>query len=150
MRYIRSWAIVNDARRKWVGRGGPVPDGFSDRITVRPPFDPQEFAWESERATVSPPPEALARTESDAPELVSGSMEVVWPVEATAVPQLAVAREDLEWFELPQAARKLLEQLDGQATVGTIAERAGVPILEATDLFEELIREGIVAPLPQF
>lgn len=109
-------------------------------MTVRPPFDPQEFARQSERATLPPPD----RTPSDAPELVSGSMEVVWPVEATSVPRLAVAREDLEWFELPAQARRLLEHVDGEATVGTISERAAVAILDATELFDELVREGIV------
>jgi hypothetical protein len=123
-----------------------VPEGFGDRVTVRPPFDPQEFARESERTTQPPPDATIPRSPSDAPELMSGSMEVVWPVEATAIPKLAVAREDLEWFELPEMARSLLAQLDGEATVGTIAARAGVPILEATDMFEELIREGIVIP----
>jgi hypothetical protein len=140
LRYIRSLPAVSDRRPKSIRRISIVPNGVSDRVTVRPPFDPQEFARQSERATLPPPD----RTPSDAPELVSGSMEVVWPVEATSVPRLAVAREDLEWFELPAQARRLLEHVDGEATVGTISERAAVAILDATELFDELVREGIV------
>ena len=43
-------------------------------------------------------------------------MEVFWPVEPTTIPELAVARDDLEWFELPPLCRKLLEHVDGTAT----------------------------------
>jgi hypothetical protein len=141
LRYIRSLPAVSDRRPKSIRRISIVPNGVSDRVTVRPPFDPQEFARQSERATLPPPPD---RMPSDAPELVSGSMEVVWPVEATSIPRLAVAREDLEWFELPPQARRLLEHVDGEATVSTISERAAVAILDATELFDELVREGIV------
>jgi hypothetical protein len=123
-----------------MGRISILPDGVGDRVTVRPPFDPQEFARQSERATLPPP----ANSPSDAPELVSGSMEVVWPVEATSVPRLAVAREDLEWFELPPQARRLLEHVDGVVTVEAISASAGVAITDATELFDELVREGIV------
>ncbi|HEX4445328.1 MAG TPA: hypothetical protein VH044_01275 [Polyangiaceae bacterium] len=124
-----------------MGKISVLPDGIGDRATVRPPFDPQEFARQSERATLPPP---TTSSPSDAPELVSGSMEVVWPVEGTSIPRLAVAREDLEWFELPPQARRLLEHVDGAATVETISGNAGVAITDATELFDELVREGIV------
>jgi hypothetical protein len=113
----------------------------SELATVRPPFDPQEFARQSERVTLPPPPKAP----SEAPELVSGTMEVLWPVEPTTIVELAVARDDLEWFELPPLCRRLLEHVDGVETVETICERSGVSMSDAVDLFEDLIREGIVA-----
>jgi hypothetical protein len=72
-------------------------------------------------------------------------MEVFWPVEPTTIPSLAVARDDLEWFELPPLCRKLLEHVDGTATVESICERSGVSQTDAADLFEELVREGIVS-----
>jgi hypothetical protein len=118
-----------------------VRETGSEHATVRPPFDPQEFARQSERATLPPP----AQTPSDAPELVSGTMEVFWPVEATAIPDLAVARDDLEWFDLPPLCRKLLEHVDGKATVEAICARSGVDVTDATELFEDLVREGIVS-----
>ncbi len=141
MRYVSSLATVNDRRPKSFGKLGVVREPISERATVRPPFDPQEFARQSERATLPPP----AKAPSEAPEVTSGTMEVVWPIEGNAVPRLAVAREDLEWFELPPMARRLLELVDGQTTVEAIAARAGVELAEATDLFEELLREGIIA-----
>ena len=118
-----------------------VRESGSELVTVRPPFDPQEFARQSERVTLPPPPKAP----SEAPELVSGTMEVLWPVEPTTIAELAVARDDLEWFELPPLCRKLLEHVDGTATVETICERSGVSMSDAVDLFEDLVREGIVA-----
>jgi hypothetical protein len=118
-----------------------IRESGSDLATVRPPFDPQEFARQSERVTLPPPP----KTPSDAPELVSGTMEVFWPVEATTVVMLAVAKDDLEWFELPPLCRKLLEHVDGEANVETICARSGVSMTDAADLFEDLVREGIVA-----
>ncbi len=118
-----------------------IRENASDLATVRPPFDPQEFARQSERITMPPP----AKTPSDAPELVSGTMEVFWPVEPTTIVDLIVARDDLEWFDLPPLCRKLLEQVDGTATVEAICAKSGVAMTDATDLFEELVREGIVA-----
>ena len=120
-------------------------ESAGDVVTVRPPFDPQEFARETERATLPPPaPSPPPPTPSDAPELVSGTMEVFWPVEPATIVELAVARDDLEWFELPQMARTLLEHVDGQSSVEAICIKSSVPVAEAMDLFDELAREGIV------
>jgi len=141
MRYVSSSAVVSDGRPKSIRRMAAIRESGSEHVTVRPPFDPQEFARQSERVTLPPPPKAP----SEAPELVSGTMEVFWPVEGTSIPSLAVAKEDLEWFELPSLCRKLLEQVDGDATVEAICARAGVSLTEASDLFEELVREGIVS-----
>ena len=118
-----------------------VRESIGEATTVRPPFDPQEFARQSERVTLPPPP----RAPSDAPELVSGTMEVFWPVEPTTIPELIVARDDLEWFDLPPLCRKLLEHVDGTANVEVICAKSGVAIADATELFEELVRESIVA-----
>ena len=132
--------VVSDGRPKSIRRIGAVRESMSELVTVRPPFDPQEFARQSERVTLPPPPKAP----SEAPELVSGTMEVFWPVEPTHIPTLAVARDDLEWFELPALCRKLLEHVDGTATIEAISARSGVSLTDASDLFDELVREGIV------
>jgi hypothetical protein len=138
MRYVLELAIVSDRRPKFVRR--TLTARGSQTTTIRPPFDPQEFARESERATVPPP----ARMPSDAPEVVSSMMEVILPVDATTIPELAVAKEDLEWFDLPQLARKLLDEMDGESSVEAICERAGLVLADAIDLVEELAREGLV------
>ena len=131
---------VIDRRRKSIRSISIVEDDVNGAATVRPPFDPQEFARQSERETLPPP----VATTSDAPDVVSGTMEVFWPVEATTVPTLAVAKEDLEWFELPPMARKLLEHVDGTTPIEEICARSGVSLLDASALFDELAREGIV------
>jgi hypothetical protein len=118
-----------------------VRESAAEAATVRPPFDPQEFARQSERVTLPPPPKAP----SDAPELVSATMEVFWPVEATTIPELIVARDDLEWFELPPLSRKLLEHVDGMASVEAISGKSGIALSDAADLFDDLVREGIIA-----
>jgi hypothetical protein len=132
--------VVSDSRPKSIRRIAAVRERLSERVTARPPFDPEEFARQSERVTLPPSPKAP----SDAPELISGTMEVVWPVETTNIPTLVVAKEDLEWFELPPLCRKLLEFVDGTASVEAICERSGVSFTDASDLFDELVREGIV------
>lgn len=140
MRYLSSLAVVSDGRPKSIRRMTAVRESGSELVTVRPPFDPQEFARQSERATLPPPPTAP----SDAPELLSGTMDVLWPVEATTIPSLAVARDDLEWFELPPLCRKLLEHVDGTANVEAVCLKAQVSMEDASDLFEDLVREGII------
>jgi hypothetical protein len=143
MRYRENIARVIDRRPKSLRRMAAAREGESagEMVTARPPFDPEEFARQSERATLPPPP----RAPSDAPELVSGTMEVFWPVEATTIPSLAVARDDLEWFDIPPLARQLLEHVDGVATVEGISDRTGIALGDASNLFDDLVREGIVS-----
>ncbi len=107
---------------------------------MRPPFDPQDFARESECTTARP----SAGSSSDSPELASSALEVLIPVEDTSVPALAVAREDLDWFELPPGARALLEHIDGAASVEVICIRIGLPLTEGIDALDALAREGLV------
>jgi hypothetical protein len=140
-RYDFVIALISDRRPKSIRRMAAVRESIAEATTVRPPFDPQEFARQSERVTLPPPPKAP----SDAPELVSGTMEVFWPVEPTSVPELIVAREDLEWFEMPALGRQLLEHVDGTSSIEAISQKSGVSLTDAADLFDELVREGIVA-----
>jgi hypothetical protein len=131
--------VSSDHKSKSSDALAVVRDAMSEVVTVRPPFDPQEFARQSERATLPPP-----ATTSDAPELVSGTMEVFLPVESISVLELIVAREDLEWFDLPPAAHKLLEHVDGTTSFDVVCERAGIVLDEVLDLVEDLMRQGIV------
>jgi hypothetical protein len=113
--------------------------------TVRPPFDPEEYARESEskirieaaQQTVPPPAQYAVG-------LASGTMAAFATVEPDVVALLLVARDDLEWFQLQPAARALLRHVDGQATIADIARLAGVPLEPAMKTLHELAREGIV------
>ncbi len=133
---IRRMAAARESEAD--AEGMRVGDVVTARSAIR---IPEEFARQSERATLPPPP----RAPSDAPELVSGTMEVFWPVEATTIPSLAVARDDLEWFDIPPLARKLLEHTDGMATIEAICARSGIDLVDASNLFDDLVREGIVS-----
>jgi hypothetical protein len=130
-----------------------APEGPTVPATVRPPFDPETFARESDsqvavrdgqspsaRPTAPPPPGVPQYR----PELASGTMPSLASVGPDAVPQLVIAREDLEWFDLPKAARAVLVHVDGLAAVRTIGPRAGLALDAATAAFHDLERDGIV------
>jgi hypothetical protein len=112
-----------------------------DRETVRPPFDPQDFAKQSELPTVRP----HADTPSEVPEIGSPSMVIeLLPAQETSIPRLAVGHEDLEWFDLSPNARRMLEFIDGTASLEVICIRMGLPLTDGVDAIDALAREGIV------
>jgi hypothetical protein len=112
-----------------------------NRETVRPPFDPQDFAKQSERLTVRPD----ADTPSETPEIGSPSMVVeLLPAQETSIPRLAVGHEDLEWFDLSPNARRILEFIDGAASLEVICIRMSLPLTDGVDAIDALTREGIV------
>jgi hypothetical protein len=109
--------------------------------TVRPPFDPEEFARQSERTTVPPPP----GLPSYAPGISSGTMDALEPVEGTTVPTLAIAVDDLEWFDLPPLARRMLRHVDGSARLDEICSKTGDSVDDAICVVEQLMREGLLS-----
>jgi hypothetical protein len=134
----------------------PLPEGTEDvdqRSTVRPPFDPEQFARESDsrvaadaRASRSdiptaPPPPGLSQY---APRAVSGTVPIGAALGHESVPQLAVAREDLAWFDLSPRARLVLGHIDGCAPVSAICAAAGIELDEAVSLLHGLARDGVV------
>jgi hypothetical protein len=137
-------------------RARPLPhDASPDEektTTVRPPFDPEEYARESDskirieasppsaRPTAPPPPGLPQYT----PGLASGTMHSLGSVSSDAVPALAMAEEDLAWFDLPKVARALILFIDGQSTLGAICVRAGLALDAAMAACHELERQGIV------
>jgi len=138
-----------DPRAKMVPEGAAAGEDPQPE-TVRPPFDPEEYARESDskirieaaqaaQPTAPPPPMAQY-----APGLTSGTMVAFATVEPGVVPLLLVARDDLEWFQLQPVARALLRHVDGEATIGTISQLAGVPLDRAMTTLHELAREGIL------
>lgn len=97
--------------------------------TVRPPFDPEEYARESEsRIPTAPPP-------ADPPTHTASAGDV---------PVLAMSREDLEWFDLPELPRALLPLIDGHADVRSIASRANAELAEVLSALDQLVRDGAV------
>lgn len=120
--------------------------------TVRPPFDPEEFARQSETAIpvegeppskrpTAPPPVDLPQY---APGSTSGTMQSLGAMAVRAVPALAVAQEDLEWFELPTLARELLALIDGHTPLAALCARAGLPLDRAFAACQDLARDGII------
>jgi hypothetical protein len=128
------------------------PEEEGARTTVRPPFDPEQFARESdsmiglegeppsERPTAPPPP--------GLPQYAPGAaVQRSHPFPAMgsdAVPSLAIAREDLEWFELPKLTRDLLAHVDGRCSLADICARGGFALEAATAACHELDCQGIV------
>jgi hypothetical protein len=111
--------------------------GHSEPPTVRPPFDPDTFARESDsrvRIEVEPP----------------SRRPTVPPVHAVAgertgeVPSLAMGREDLEWFDLSPMARSMLRHVNGRDTVDVIASRLAMPVQDVITELDRLAREGVV------
>ena len=118
-----------------------APRATDDRATVRPPFDPVEFARQSELSTMPPVGQG---PDLDPVVSTEATMEVLF-VDGDTVPMLAVAREDLEWFDLAQPVRDLLRHVDGEATVATVCDRAKHSVEDGVSLVEQLVRDGVLA-----
>jgi hypothetical protein len=110
-----------------------------DQVTIRPPFDPAEFARQSELST-SPPPAVQA---PDDPVISTETTEVLF-VDEEAVPTLAVAREDLEWFDLAPLVRNVLRFVDGERSIAKISAEVGQSPDQGITLVEQLVRDGLV------
>jgi hypothetical protein len=113
-----------------------------DQVTIRPPFDPAEFARQSELST-SPPPAVQAVAAPDDPVISTETTEVLFVDEET-VPALAVAREDLEWFDLAPLVRNVLRFVDGERSIGKISAEVGQSSDQGIALVEQLVRDGLV------
>jgi hypothetical protein len=120
--------------------------------TVRPPFDPEAFARESDSKVrvetdpvsarpTAPPPPGIPQY---APGLSSGTMHSLGSVTSDAIPTLAVARDDLEWFELPAFTRDLLHLVDGHEPIAAICLRGGIALDRAMAAFHELVNDGVI------
>jgi hypothetical protein len=151
--YLEETWDMSDSRAKPRVPVAPPADEGATISTVRPPFDPLEFARDSEskmrivdaelpsNRPTAPPPPGLPQYQAG---LTSGTMASLASVGLDTVPALAVARDDLAWFALPEPAAKLVAQVDGHDDIGTLAVRSGVPLDAAMAAFHELARQGIV------
>ena len=120
-----------------------------DRATALPPFDPVVFARESESAVGARGAGAIPEESPTAPRHLSGTREAVHPRQPQlaspldSIPVIAVAREDLEWFKLDEAARDVLDCIDGISTLReTLARAHDVPT--AGRALWELAEHGII------
>jgi hypothetical protein len=134
-----------------------VDDGASEVLpepsTVRPPFDLEKFARDSDsmiRVETTPPsgkptaPPPAGMLPEYSPGLTSGTMHVLGSIASDSVPVLAVAREDLEWFEIAPYPRSLLRYVDGRQSIAAICAHARFKVDEALAAFHDLARDGLV------
>jgi hypothetical protein len=132
----------------------PAQADDATRSTARPPFDPVEYARESERNLRAA--QQISEEPITAPGLVSDpairtaplaselrAVAPAAPPALTSVPVISVAREDLEWFDLDEARRELLDRVDGISTLAETLDRAR-DIPNAANLLQELAKQGMI------
>jgi hypothetical protein len=140
--------------------------------TRRPPYDPQAYAAASDSAakgsagsnvpTVPPGPEYEELRDSCAmrvaPLSVSDSSPVLEELPSgerftaardasaalDAIPQLAIARGDLAWFDLTDDASALVNAMNGIDSVARLSEVCGVPTSDAQRIFGLLAHDGVI------
>jgi len=146
---------VNEQRRKPQPGAATAHASGGDSVTVRPPFDPQEFARNAEsgirlaEGATAPPLPPTMPPPAGLPEYPADLVTMPWsqPValDADAVPAPAVAGGDLDWFDLSPRARRVLPHVNGRDSVAMISARCGLEIGETIDLLDGLAREGIIS-----
>ena len=111
-------------------------------ITVRPPYDPAQYARDSDRALQACEASSSQPIPTPAPtpalDLRLDTVVEDW------VPLLAIPRAELEWMDLKPLACALLLRVNGCSTVKEIAEASSIPVGEATRVFEKLSRKHVV------
>lgn len=127
------------------GLRAAADNGTREPVTVRPPFNPEKFARESDsslrvheergaapsnRPTVPPPP---------------GLPDYSSLLGVHGIPELVVAREDLEWFNLTPEARNVLQYVDGVNAVSAICDKVRRPANDIIGELERLAGEGLVS-----
>jgi hypothetical protein len=124
--------------------------------TVRPPFDPEAYARESESrlrvADVVPPPPRTPLPPGDdevPPSSQSATRLTARPPHGDvpspeAVPYRATAAEDLEWFDLDAEAIALFNRVNGVRTIARIADSIGIAEVLACAVFMRLASEKLV------
>lgn len=60
-----------------------------------------------------------------------------------AVPVLAVARNDVNWFELSSDATALVLRIDGSSTLMELTDGGWIAPAEASRVLGQLVREGV-------
>lgn len=103
--------------------------------TRRAPFDPAEFARESEAKLLA----ASDKPTAPPPAIRGGSA-----LGADAIAVLTVARDDVDWFRLSHEATKLLAFVDGVRSLETICAMASVSVEDGAAALLDLAEQGMV------
>jgi hypothetical protein len=131
--------------------------------TLRPPFDPQKFARDSEKAlraqeitsesarptrrppppSPSSPPPAVRATEDRATD--GAQLLVQLSVDDDDVPFLAIAIEHARAVPLSPIARTFLRYVNQRDCVAVICSRAGIRMDDAIVAIEELSGAGVLS-----
>jgi len=149
---------------------GRSDDRATERPTIRPPFDPEEFARESESGlhaaypTAPPPtPRVLHRPEAPALELTpsrsrlqfsqdtpqleepAAGADALSALGLDTVPALGVSRDELEWVVLSADADRLLRCVDGTRTLEKVAEVARMSPEDVAAVLLDLADQGVIS-----
>jgi DNA-nicking Smr family endonuclease len=113
-----------------------------ERPTVAPPFDPQEYARESEsRLRAALESKTVRRAAPSASPAASPSPSP----RRDAVPILAVPLAELTTRALDHRRGFMVSLVDGTSTVETLLDLSGMPEREAMELLGELLAQGVLA-----
>jgi hypothetical protein len=123
--------------------------------TVRPPYDPEQYARESESRLriahiATHVPVASPMDESGAPPSSQSAARLTAAGEAAdipspdEVPYRVMAAEELEWFTLDGDARAALELVNGLRSIGRIADTLGIAPSVAGAIFARLVVDDII------
>jgi hypothetical protein len=128
--------------------------------TNRPPFDPGEFARESERMLAAPslatvrPPEgfenvltSLSELQPDAgsvPDVPEGEVgsDARDAIGTDAVPFMAMSREELAWIDLEPDAVKLLACVNGVSPLDAVCAATGITTEVGASVLLDLAGQG--------
>ena len=159
----RSEPMRQDGSQVRDGEGDALEsDSPNTRPTTRPPFDPAGFALESETAlstAPAPKPAAPARggpavahsreasaIVSSGPELEQGAIvNLRDALGGDAVPVLVASRDELDWFDFPAEASRLLAHVNGISSLDSVCATANVASQDGAQLLLELAEQGIVS-----
>jgi hypothetical protein len=130
--------------------------------TDRPPFDPVEFARESERMlaaaevvtfpTVRPPegyesahglPVAFPVDAGSVPDLLE-SESAGDALGMDAVPFVSMSRDEMAWVDIAAGGTKLLAHVDGVASIEAVCRAAGVTPDEGAALLLDLAELEVI------
>jgi hypothetical protein len=110
------------------GEGGPSP-------TAPPPFDPEQYAHESEMALQAAKPSSRGDSHS------TDELPAAPPLDKRV--RVKVPSADLAWFDLSEGARALAARIDGTRTLFEIME--GGAMAEGLAAVAQLHEQGLLA-----
>jgi hypothetical protein len=153
---------VADLTNKHLGR--PKRDAAVDTEpppTDRPPFDPGEFARESERMLAAAEVVSLPTVRPPEGYESAHGLPIAFPVDAGSVPDVeaetsddalgmdtvpfvSMSRDDLGWVDIEPEAAKLLGHVDGVASIEVICKAAGISPDEGAALLLDLAELSVI------